>query len=475
MNNVGVGQAISCSNYAVPQQVCDAVYQAYSGAGTPAAPVTVTAAANQTLNYGYATGATLSIDIPQGAALVSIQDRSTGNYQQAFGTPVVVRNNASGNIPFTVIFNDAGGNETCYINFLENGPNTPSGFQQSDLLKTLLDWAPNAVGPTFGSYTTWTPSTWTNATNTLLPSVVSFWQNIGSQNEPAILAIPANAWNFPWQYSDKTSNDPISTGLAAMLADPNAKAVLSSGQVPLFDPTKIDWTSANNTALFNYSTLPTTAGNVANVAQTFQNFVQQGAACNLFSADPSVVTNAWTQFSTGTLANPCLALVGPAPTNPTSPTGPTGPLGPLTPLPPGPSGATGPFGGYGPPYIPPGPTGPGGTTPISQTTAAPDWVGPVIAVAGIAAILGIAYILYKKENVAQNPSLNVSYSEYRAGVANQLINRYKWPYHVAARALDVDCNGKPLIETLYNEGVPVSKVASKINTALRYAQRSLVQ
>jgi hypothetical protein len=162
------------------------------------------------------------------------------------------------------------------------------------------------------------------------------------------------------------------------------------------------------------------------------------------------------------LANP----PGPAgPTGPSGgpagPAGPTGagPSGPVGPV--GPVGPTGPFGGYGPPYVPP----------------SPSWVGPVIAVVGGAAVAGLAYAMYRRDHrtVQENPALNVSYADYRGGIANQLMNKYGWPYHTAVQALDMHVEGaETLAEYLYKDGVPVSRAAKMIHQQLEAArQRSI--
>jgi|SRR5215469_1023500 len=463
---IGVGQASNCAIHGVPQQVCDTLYQAYLQAAPPV-PVTVTAAGGTTIPQGYNTGATLSIDVPTGATLVSIQNTATGNYQQAFGTPVVVATNATGDLYFTVVYTDANNNQqTAYVNFLNSGPNTPS-WTQDNALKTFMDWA-TAINVASGPPQNWPANTWVQTANDTLTGVISFWNNIGSQNAQNIYAIPTAAWNFPWQYADKSSTDVMGTALQAMLNNPTTQSQLASGQVPAFDPTVIDWTSPGT--LFDPNTLPTTAGNVANSVQTFQAFVTAGANCNLFS-NPAQAQSAWQQYSSGTITDPCQVLVGPAPT------GPTGPIGPLTPLPglTGPTGPTGPFGGYGPPYVGPHNIPPqGDITPISTTTSTPNWVVPTVAVAGVAALVGVLYLLYRRENppVAHNPSLRVSYSEYRAGIANQLLNKYGWPYHVVGRVMDMEHEGQPIVEVMYERSIPVSAAAKSINSRLQAAQRT---
>lgn len=263
-----------------------------------------------------------------------------------------------------------------------NQPNP--GWDANDVLSTFMKWYgtaatakglppvlpmdPTAFGP--GSLP-----------EIVLKSAVDFWKFLGTR-DPA----DARMWDltaFPWQFAPMIAQDiptMIHGALTHIMADPLARAYLSSGHLPPFDPTKIDWSLIANSARWPDNVIQAMPG----AATIVQTFLIKGQRCNLFTQPVAVVQNAWVQYMTfggnpsDPRGDPCVVMQ--APTQPIQPSQ----LPPSTPTTP--------------------PTGP--MVPVKDTKAAPlpIWVPIVLTAAGVGLAGALIYILTRPTGARSKPS-----------------------------------------------------------------------
>lgn len=222
----------------------------------------------------------------------------------------------------------------------------------------------------------------------LLQKAVEYWQTLGGPGAPgAPYTLPPGTWQFPWQVVPLNVADlatAVQKAFEEMMRNPTLRDLLSRGQIPPFDPTKIDWSVlANSTLGANWKEWSDALGQ--NI-QKIQRFVTRGATCNLF-ADGNIarVSDAWAKYVADETYDVCLAVT-PQPTP-----------SPLPPLPPGPA-------------LPPTPS----KAPPADTKASGSSSNTGLIVAGLVgaaavAVLGYALVTAKKPGGAHLNPLPRSY------------------------------------------------------------------
>jgi hypothetical protein len=179
----------------------------------------------------------------------------------------------------------------------------PQGWDASNVATTLQQWyatmskqnpnVPPALPPNAADYAL-------PPFASVLPSVLSYWTNVGYRNPGIMGNVNPAAWTFPWQYVSPQATDwkqATVTALGSMLGDPNALPGLLKGQLPPFDPTKINWQQFGIAPIASDpNTFANTANGVGQLTPVMQDFLTRAAACNLLQKSATEVQQAWSDF-----------------------------------------------------------------------------------------------------------------------------------------------------------------------------------
>lgn len=220
-----------------------------------------------------------------------------------------------------------------------------------------------------------------------------------------------STWQFPWQYTPPAATDwnaVLATTLGSMLADPNVIQTILKGQIPAFDPSKVDWNVLVNTPLWQPAVFQKVASDIALMLPALQHFVHRGAQCGLFQQPFETIQLAWMRYMAGSNPDPCHVIAGgsniphdvPPPITPGMPPSPANPPQPLPQL---------------PPVTPTGPVVP--STPSGTVVAGKDNTALTVAiVAGAAGLAGVLlYAIGKRKGVNTGAREDLNEGAYRRG------------------------------------------------------------
>lgn len=130
----------------------------------------------------------------------------------------------------------------------------------------------------------------------LLPSALGYWTGVAYKNPGIGGTINPTAWNFPWQYANPQSTgwyQTAVTSLGSMMSDPNAMQSLLKGQLPTFDPTKINWQQWGVLPIASDpQKFAQTANDVATLQPAMDAFLTKAGACGLLQKSAAEVQQA---------------------------------------------------------------------------------------------------------------------------------------------------------------------------------------